>query len=319
MRRFILCFLFIPLILITLSYCTKQSDFPVLKGPYLGQNPSGMTPEVFAKDIISNDEIQGCYAFMDKGKIFIFNSMIKNDDWQVAPTYIMEYKRKKWTIPERVPFQDLYPYNFSGGVSSDGKTLYFSSLRLPDRSGKLGDANIWMIHKTSGGWSDPLIMEFPINTEYFDAHASITKDGTIYFMSNREGSHGETDLYCSECIRGRYIRAENLGFPVNTKYEEFDPFISPDESYLIYCSMTLEGYGKSDLYISFKTSDGSWSEPENLGEEVNSPDYEVRPSITFDGQYFFFTRGSLNPERSDIYWVNSKIIEKFKPNQPKEK
>jgi len=278
-----------------------------------------MLPEVFTQGIISNDEIQGCYAFMNMGKTFIFNSMINDDDWQISPTYIMECKGDKWTMPKRVPFQELYPYNFSGGVSSDGETLYFSSLRLPDGSGKLGDANIWMIQKTSWGWSNPRILEFPINSENFDAHASVTKDGTIYFMSNRVDGYGEMDLYCSKWIEERHVRAENLGLPINTKYDEFDPFVSPDESYLIYCSMTLEGYGKSDLYISFKTVDGSWSEPKNLGKEINSPDYEVRPSVTFDGQYFFFTRGNLNPEKNNIYWVDAKIIEKFKPKERRDK
>jgi Tol biopolymer transport system component len=96
---------------------------------------------------------------------------------------------------------------------------------------------------------------------------------------------------------------------------ESDPCIAPDESYLIYCSKTLDGFGGYDLYITFRIPNGSWTEPINMGEGINSSGFDWIPFITSDGKYFFF-----NSDRSgngDVYWVDTKIIETLKPDELK--
>ncbi len=112
-------------------------------------------------------------------------------------------------------------------------------------------------------------------------------------------------------INGKHTTVENLGAPVNTKYDELDPFIASDESYLIFCSKTLDGYGGFDLYITFQKSDGRWTEPVNMGEGINSSAYDWVPYVTADGKYFFFN--STRSGSWDIYWVDAKIIEVLRP------
>ena len=105
-------------------------------------------------------------------------------------------------------------------------------------------------------------------------------------------------------------------------------YVPADGSYLIFMSyLRPDGYGGGDFYISFKEENGSWSEPINMGAQVNSPADENRPFVTLDGRYFFFTsdralhapfveelRADLRPGNGsrDVYWVDAKIIDRLR-------
>ena len=80
-----------------------------------------------------------------------------------------------------------------------------------------------------------------------------------------------------------------------------DPFIAPDQSWLIFASERPGGYGAADLYVSFRRPDGTWGEPKNLGPSVNTAGSEYTPMLSPDGRYLFFTRGRFG---DDIYWVD---------------
>jgi Tol biopolymer transport system component len=152
----------------------------------------------------------------------------------------------------------------------------------------------------------------PVNSDHHDIFPSVAKDGTIYFFSERDGGLGMADLYRSKPIEGSYTKVENLGVPINTNQDEIDPFIAPDESYLIFCSKARDGYGEQDLFISFKKPDGSWTEPANMGESINSSGNDWIPFVTPDNKYFFF--GSNRNGQDDIFWVDARVVEKSKPD-----
>ena len=80
-----------------------------------------------------------------------------------------------------------------------------------------------------------------------------------------------------------------VGSPVNTPGEEARPFIAPGQEYLLFQSNPEGSLGSMDLYRSDRAEDGSWSEPENLGEDVNSAASEFCPSVTPDGRFLFFS------------------------------
>ena len=115
-----------------------------------------------------------------------------------------------------------------------------------------------------------------------------------------------SDIFKSRLIDGKYTRIENPGNAINTEYHEWDPYVAPDESYLIFCSTKPDGLGGDDLYISFLKKDGSWSAPVHMGKDINSPASENRPYVTTDGKYFFYT--STKRGNRDIYWVDAGII-----------
>ena len=301
-----------------LTACSNKDNFPVLKGKYLGQKPPGMTPETFASNIISTEEYhEGCSGFMKDGTLFIFSPVIPGSDWKYKPAYFMQLQDSKWTKPVIVPFNNLSPYNFT--VAPDGKTLYFTSLRSANNSSiLLKKSNIWVVQFGNKGWLEAKMLGPEVNSvSYGENYPSVAISGNIYYSSDHPPCFGKGDIFFSKLVEGKYLAKQNIGEMINTKYNEDDPFIASDESFLIFCSMRPGGYGLFDLYISFQMMNGTWTKAKNMGPEINTTGEEARPGITPDGKYFFFTRGDVNPDWRDIFWVDAKFIEELKPEELK--
>jgi Tol biopolymer transport system component len=146
------------------------------------------------------------------------------------------------------------------------------------------------------------------STQADDYYPTVSRSGTLYFSSNRPGGLGQNDIYRSRRINGRWTAPENLGATVNTAGREYDPFIAPDESYLIFASERPGGLGAADLYLSVRRGDGTWCVPVNLGPDVNSSAAEYTPMLSPDGRYLFFTGDGAGTD--DIYWIDASVIAK---------
>ena len=296
----ILSILLIPATLI------GQDDFPILKGPYLGQKPPGMMPEVFAPGIISTAANEGASSFSPDGKFYL----VARASSSLNGILIMEQNNSVWSEPRLAPFSaGKHDWDFM--LAPDGKTVFVASAR-PLRKGEspTKDHQIWVSEKTDQGWSESRLLPSPVYSGQHDSYPSVTGDGILYFFSNRSGGLGSGDIYRSKRINGQYLEVENLGEPINTEQHEVDPFIAPDESYLIFCSDKPGGYGRQDIYATFRKKDGAWTNPVNMGDKINSPYDEYIPNITPDGKYFFFTTNKSG--NRDIYWVDAEIIEEIK-------
>jgi len=147
-------------------------------------------------------------------------------------------------------------------------------------------------------------LDSPINNT-LASYISIAKDSSLYFASRINDN--DIGIVKSRFLNGKYQIALPLAPSLNTPYIESHPFVSPDESFIIYDSNRPGGYGDFDLYISYKKKDGSWTEGVNLGGLINTKGWDSCPWVTQDGKYFFFS------SNGDIYWVNAKILEKYKP------
>jgi Tol biopolymer transport system component len=227
----------------------------------------------------------------------------------------MENKNGVWSRPYQAPFA------FKGQdgdfmVAPDGKKIFIASGRpLIKGAQPTRNHNIWVVERTSAGWSQPRPLEHPINTDWHESYPSVTKDGTLYFFKRFKDPEGKADIYRSRLVDGKYTKVKKLGGKINTKYNDLDGFIAQDESYLIFCSDRPGGYGNYDFYISFRKNGDSWTEPVNMGEKINSSAAEWIPYVTPDGKYFFFT--SNKSGNREIYWVDAKIIEELKPKELK--
>jgi len=82
---------------------------------------------------------------------------------------------------------------------------------------------------------------------------------------------------------------------------------------MIYCSTMPGGLGGDDLFVTFKSSDGSWIKPIHMGSVINSAKSENRPYVSPDGKYFFYA--STKRGYRDIYWVDAKIIEELRTKE----
>jgi len=277
-------------------------DFPRLTGPYLGQEPPGLAPIPFAPGIIATTDEEGSSGFARGGTVFLFQKFRDRR----CHTYISRLVEGAWTAPELIPFWETMVHNGDFVISSDDRTMLYQ-VRTEPGSGP--PSQIWRAEITETGWGERTPLPSPVNTQHFESYASDTSGGTVYFFSGRPGGKGRFDLYRSELAAGKYAQPVNLEV-LNTEFQEWDPFVAPDESFIVLCSTKPGGLGGDDLYISFKGKDGAWGSPVHLGKEVNSPGSENRPYVTRDGKYFFFT-STRNGSR-DTFWVQAEYLDRFK-------
>jgi len=280
---------------------TDQSESPLLKGPYLGQKPPGMTPEVFAPGFVSTPAHEFSCSFTPNGKEFYFARRDPNLNYPV----VMATKLLGgiWTKPEIVPFVEG-GMSFEPIVTPDGKRLYFMSGKpIPGQAGP--PMNIFYVDRDGDGWSAAKNAGAPFNPAKA-MFISSTSDGTIYTTDISEGP-GSERIAVARKIDGEYKTLERMGPPVNAGTQSMYPFIAPDGSYLVFNSRRPNEKIKSVLLVSFRTPDGLWSEPRmiDLGAEAGTP------FVSRDGKFLFFTSGERG--KSDICWVLAEVIEALRP------
>jgi len=243
-------------------------------------------PSLFAEGIISTADMELNAAFTPDGKTLYFTKRTPRPLlWVIV---VSHFGGGKWSPPEVAEFSGQYS-DFDPIISPDGKKLYFCSNRPVDGQPRQ-DFDIWTVEKMpTGGWSSPKHLDAPINTKAQEFYPSVTTAGTLYFSSTREGGKGRGDIWRARLVEGKYGEPENLGDAINSQFSEGDPFIAPDESYLIFVSYGRpEGLGDGDLYISSRLN-GEWTKAVNLGPGINSSALDFCPIVTPDGKYFFFT------------------------------
>jgi Tol biopolymer transport system component len=315
------------------SSCAQKNDFPVLKGPYLGQKPPGKVPKVFEPKIVSTglDELNS--VFSPDGREFYF--CVRNFLGAVS-IFQMKMEGEEWSQPKLLPFASRYG-DIDVTMSPDGNKILFSSRRpIPGSDEQKEDYDFWMVKREGNTWGEPMHLGEDINSDSHDYYPMMTNSGAIYFSSQREGP-GTNNIYRSEFVDGKYAKAVKLGDAINTEHREFDPYISPDESILIFTSGRPEGLGSGDLYISFKDEKGEWTKAKNMGDIINTAGSEYCPMISPDGKYLFFTGAGREGRRipdnpltyedfknyhnssknglSDIYWVDAEIIDMIKEKE----
>jgi len=321
-----LFFLFIYFLFIIGSIAQEKIDCLVLHGPYLGQKPPGLQREIFAPGIISTGYNEHGVTFTPNGKEVFFRLL--------GPPHgiilTMKEVHGSWTSPKVALFSGRYDGKCT--LSPDGNSIIMSSSRPPSGFGPaLEYWTIWKINRTSSGWGKP--QNFP---HLRGAYPTITNNGTIYFYARSENKKG--DIFRSELKNGEYSAPAKVKAPISTQYWENDPYIAPDESYLVFQSDRPGTFGEGDLFVSFRLKNGEWSEPQNLGKGVNSSESgEGCPIVTPDGKYLFFSSmqrtlpyysdAPLTLEEKikilnqpghgseDVFWVSAEVIERLKPNE----
>jgi len=248
-------------------------------------NPTA-EPSLFAEGIISTADMELNTAFTPDGKTLYFTKRTPRPLlWVIV---VSHFRGGKWSTPEVAEFSGQYS-DFDPFISPDGKKLYFCSNRPVDGQPRQ-DFDIWAVENMpTGRWSSPKHLDAPINTKAQEFYPSVTAAGTLYFSSTREGGKGRGDIWRARLVDGKYGEPENLGEAINSQFSEGDPFIAPDESYLIFVSYGRpEGLGDGDLYISSHLN-GEWTKAVNLGPGMNSSALDFCPIVTSDGKFFFFT------------------------------
>lgn len=275
----------------------------VSQPPYVSKYPMP-EPTIFAAGVISTGDFESHPEFTPDGRTLYF---LKNSPtfnfWTIVVTY---FKNNRWSAPEVAAFSGQYR-DADPFITSDGSRFFFISDRpraVPSDKEAERSLDIWVMEKVGNGWGTPKNLEAPVNTGGSEWYPTVALDGTLYFGSDRAGGKGGTDIYRSRFVDGKYLEPENLGDAINTQFDEFEPYIAPDQAYLIFMAERPDGRGASDLYLSHQR-DGTWTKAVNLGDKINSNGAEYSPKVSPDGKYFFWssTRGvpSTSPSKRLTY------------------
>lgn len=193
-------------------------------------------------------------------------------------------------------------------LSADGRWMFFTAC---GRSDSKGGCDIYFSQKTANGWSQPVNLESPVNTPYWESQPCFSADGqTLYFVSGRPGGIGKKDIWKATVVDFKsdgtpiFGDVENLGNTINTEEDEASPFIHPDNSSLYFSSEGWPGMGRMDIFLSKRSNEtGRWQEPVNIGYPINTPADEIGLVINTAGTRAYFSSDGLADKslRKEIY------------------
>lgn len=299
---------------------TGQNDFPVLKGPYLGQKEPGDKAELFAPGIVSTGNFEHSSPVFSPDLTEVYWSTIieENKVTVLRPTYYMKMVNGVWTEPEIPTFGKKFPCCENPFITPDGKKLFFTANKtIPPEI-----ADIFYVDRSGNGWGEPVRLGEPINTtDRYEGCVSVSANGTIFYNADYTDTPTKSGLYFSRLQSGKYQKPVYMDAGINVKEVDWTCYIAPDESYFIFCSFREGGFGSGDLYICFRQKNGSWSKPLNMGDKINTNLNERFPNVTPDGKYLFFNstkkiRGAASDSPGngygDMYWISAKIIDELK-------
>ncbi|MEO6489825.1 MAG: OmpA family protein [Ferruginibacter sp.] len=256
------------------------------------------------------------------GSRMIFTRRENNDE----DFYESNFVNGNWTKAK--PVSGKINTNFNEGaqnISQDGQWLIFTGCNYPEGA---GSCDLYIAYKTkSGSWTEPENLGPIVNTEFWESSPSLSPDKKdLYFASSQAGGFGGRDIFVTHRLpSGKWSRPINLGPKVNTGADEGCPFMHADNQTLYFNSNGHMGYGMTDLYLTRKLNDSTWSDVENLGYPINTIDDEGSLIVASDGRTSYYasdrgdTKGGLDlysfQLRSDIraaktLWVRGKVYDK---------
>ena len=208
----------------------------------------------------------------------------------------------KWMEPEIVNFSGKY-FDIEPFLAQDGLKLYFASNRpLKESESEPKDFDIWYVERkdNNSDWSNPINVGTPINSNSDEFYPSIANNNNFYFTCNERSTKGKDDIFVSYWKGDKYLEPVSLSDSINTDGYEFNAFVAPEESYIIFTAYQREhGFGSGDLYISYKISDSTWTNAKNLGKEINSDKMDYCPFVDVKTNTFYFTSKRSEINNSD--------------------
>jgi hypothetical protein len=261
---------------------------------YFGQTPPGNTPQIFAPGIISlPGRVEYGVSIAPAGDEMLFALGI----WPDKRTMIVKYVNNHWTSPDTVSFSVTRSAE-EAIYSPDGTRVYYYAYSPPN---PVGGSDLCYSVKNGSVWSQPVNLGTPLNTTQDEYHPCVVADSSIYF----ENVAGK--ICYSEYQNGAYLPRVLMPPIFNDPNMAWgNPYVAPDESYFIFNSSRTGGFGSTDLYISYKKNDGTWTNPKNLGNIINTSTYECGAEITDDNLYMTYV------SNNDVYWVGSGFIDSLR-------
>jgi hypothetical protein len=250
----------------------SSTDKGVIQSDFIDPNSQ---PAVFLQEGIAVPNGESAPTFMPDGKIVY---LADNDT-----ICFSKLVNGKWTRPVVASFSGHWN-DWDPFISPDGKRLVFVSNRpLPGMPQDKPQKNnhLWYVDQLFGGeWSKPQHFDAPVNIEGANDYGpSLSSSGTLCFCSRRDGNKGMCGYY-TKWLGDHYEKPQQL--LLNGANDIFDPFISPDETYILFGS-------NKNLYISYRHN-GEWSAGQKLASNINNGNYNGGPYVSPDGKMLYYAQ-----------------------------
>lgn len=217
-----------------------------------------------------------------------------------------------WTTPQ--PLAGTVNGRYHEGpaaFSADGKVMYFTrsdyyKFRLNKDGNAVSHLKLFRAERDDkGAWGD--IRQFAYNgDEYSTGHAALTVDGnTLYFISDRPGGFGGTDIYSCARVDSTWAAPVNLGPTVNTAGNEMFPTLADGAMY--FASNGHRTLGGLDIFRCFGTAEG-WSTPENLNYPINTPADDFAFVLLPDGESGYLSSNRSSTDRVYTFAMNAPTL-----------
>lgn len=201
-------------------------------------------------------------------------------------------------------------------ITPDDKALFFTRKNHPDNMGGISDEeDIWFVERneTTGEWGAAVNIGLPLNTPGPNYISSIGSDGmnVVAILGNRYKRNGRLSPGVSVSSYSADGWSEPQKIKINKAYitsTDASYFLSADKRMMLMAIERFDSHGGTDLYISFEQENGEWSEPRNLGSEINTAHDERSPFLAADNQTLYYSsKGLRGYGENDIY--TSRILD----------
>jgi hypothetical protein len=263
------------------------------------------TALIFGEGVVSTGDFEFAITFSPEMDEMFFTRRKPEDNNEI---FTMKLENGQWSKPEPAFFSTDAGWDFEPHIDPTGNLLYFGTTRPLKDTTKASGMHQWYSTKTAKGWSAPE----PLGSPFVDRvvmYLTASENGNLYFTSGEEDDKPEDwVIYSSDKEANGYGNAKTMATDINFSGKWIaHSYIAPDESYMIYDGESEDGFGDCDLYISFNQN-GTWTEPYNMGPEVNTEHCEMTASVSPDGRYLFFHRGISGDDEEveigNIYWID---------------
>ena len=299
--------LLIHLFLIITNYSSVfgQNDSEIVNlGAFVNSPASELNPKITAD-----------------GKQLFLTRRGKEDGIDVEDIWVAEMgKDGQWKKARRL----LDPFNTGeknsvSYVSTDGN---FIIIKGTFKKGVLNlrERGFSIVKKTKSGWSNPetiLVEDYGLLDKGYHNGVTMSPNSEILIFTLSETKEAiENDLYISfKKNDGIWSKPKNLSKPINTKSNEFSPFLASDGITLYFASDRPGGLGESDIWMTKRQDDTwlNWSNPVNLGAPVNTPSKEGYYALDASSQYAYMVSEKNSLGFADIVRIKLKKEQQANP------
>jgi len=233
--------------------------------------------------------------------------------------YAIRDEDGKWSEAYHMGYPlNTYFYNAVFWISPDNNRILIRNAYI--NGDYVGNGVSMSYLDRKGYWSKPEMLKIRNYAKYDRGHqygATMGHDGkTLLLYMSEEKNSFNNDIYVSFLLPdSTWSEPKSLGKKINLpKYNEMTPYLASDGVTLYFSSDRPGGFGDNDIWMTKRLDDSwqKWSEPENLGEPINTPDWDAFFTLDAGGEYAYLTNSTDTYGESDI--VRVKLLEREKPN-----